>query len=162
MDRVISLLAALVGLIALGGAILVHVNGDAQRNQLAAEIAGLKAAISLTPTPAGPSATAPASVSEPASASAISEQAVAVASTPRAATPADMAPSSEASTEPDTAAQLKALFDTEGKTITEKTAGETMNKCVQGLESKVELLQSLAPAKPAAGQQQKPQSPQGR
>jgi hypothetical protein len=61
-----------------------------------------------------------------------------------------------------TAAQLKALLDTQGKTITEKTAGETMNKCVQGLEAKVELLQSLAPAKPAAQQQQKPQTPQGR
>jgi hypothetical protein len=55
-----------------------------------------------------------------------------------------------------TAAQLKALLDTQGKTITEKTAGDTMNKCVQGLEAKVELLQSLAPAKPA----QQPPQPQ--
>ena len=36
MDRVISLLAALVGLIALGGAILVHINADAERRDLAA------------------------------------------------------------------------------------------------------------------------------
>jgi hypothetical protein len=57
MDRVISLLAALVGLIALGGAILVHVNGDAQRNQLAAEIDGLKATIGATPTAAAPART---------------------------------------------------------------------------------------------------------
>jgi hypothetical protein len=57
-----------------------------------------------------------------------------------------------------TAAQLKALLDAEGKTITEKTAGDTMSKCVQTLESKVELLQSLAPAKPA---QQQPQ-PKGK
>ena len=56
-----------------------------------------------------------------------------------------------------TAAQLKTLFDTQGKTITDKTAGETMNKCVQGLQAKVDLLQSLAPAKPAAQQ-----TPQGR
>jgi len=35
MDRVISLLAALVGLIALGGAILVHTNSDTQRRELA-------------------------------------------------------------------------------------------------------------------------------
>jgi len=47
MDRVISLLAALVGLIALGGAILVHTNADAQRQQMATEIAQLKASVSL-------------------------------------------------------------------------------------------------------------------
>ena len=56
-----------------------------------------------------------------------------------------------------TAAQLKTLFDTQGKTITDKTAGETMNKCVQGVQTKVDLLQSLTPAKPAAQQ-----TPQGR
>ena len=47
MDRVISLLAALVALIALGGAILVHTNADAQRQQMATEIAQLKASVSL-------------------------------------------------------------------------------------------------------------------
>ena len=47
MDRVISLLAALVGLIALGGAILVHTNADTQRQQMATEIAQLKASVSL-------------------------------------------------------------------------------------------------------------------
>jgi hypothetical protein len=53
MDRVISLLAALVGLIALGGAILVHTNGDTQRQQMATEIAQLKASLALMgqPTP---------------------------------------------------------------------------------------------------------------
>jgi hypothetical protein len=53
MDRIISLLAALVGLIALGGAILVHTNGDAQRQQMATEIAQLKASLALMgqPTP---------------------------------------------------------------------------------------------------------------
>jgi hypothetical protein len=47
MDRIISLLAALVGLIALGGAILVHTNGDTQRQQFATEIAQLKASLAL-------------------------------------------------------------------------------------------------------------------
>lgn len=47
MDRIISLLAAFVGLIALGGAILVHTNGDAQRQEMATEIAQLKASLAL-------------------------------------------------------------------------------------------------------------------
>src|SRR6185369_10240387 len=51
MDRIISLLAALVGLIALGGAILVHTNGDAQRQQIATEIAQLKASLALMGQP---------------------------------------------------------------------------------------------------------------
>src|SRR4029079_6267126 len=49
-----------------------------------------------------------------------------------------------------TAAQLKTLLDTEMKTISDKPAGATMNKCVQAVQSKVQLLQSLAPAAPAA------------
>ena len=36
MDRIISLLAALVGLIALGGASIVHTNSDTQQQQVAA------------------------------------------------------------------------------------------------------------------------------
>jgi|GEM_PF-3199755 len=47
MDRIISLLAALVGLIALGGAILVHTNADTQRAQMAADIAQLKLSVGL-------------------------------------------------------------------------------------------------------------------
>ena len=47
MDRVISLLAALVGLIALGGALLVQINGETQRQQLAADMAQLKLQIGL-------------------------------------------------------------------------------------------------------------------
>lgn len=64
MDRVISLLAALVGLIALGGAILVHTNGDTQRNQMAAQIAQLKVSVDLLTqqTAGGRTALAPASV----------------------------------------------------------------------------------------------------
>lgn len=47
MDRMISLLAALVGLIALGGAILVHTNGDVQRTEMASQIAQLKVSVDL-------------------------------------------------------------------------------------------------------------------
>jgi len=67
MDRVISLLAALVGLIALGGAILVHTNADVQRREMATEIAQLKATIALsgsTPQVATP-VVAPATASAP-------------------------------------------------------------------------------------------------
>ena len=49
-----------------------------------------------------------------------------------------------------TSTQLKTLLDTEIKTITEKTAGETMNKCVQAVQSKVQLLENLTPAAPPA------------
>jgi hypothetical protein len=52
MDRIISLLAALVGLIALGGAILVHVNADTQRAEMAAEIAQIKATVGIGSVPA--------------------------------------------------------------------------------------------------------------
>ena len=47
MDRMISLLAALVGLIALGGAILVNTNGDVQRTEMASQIAQLKVSVDL-------------------------------------------------------------------------------------------------------------------
>jgi len=56
MDRVISLLAALVGLIALGGAILVHTNADTQRREMATEIAQLKTSIALTAGQSQPAA----------------------------------------------------------------------------------------------------------
>lgn len=45
MDRLIALLAALVGLIALGGALLVHNSATATMDRQATEIAGLKAAL---------------------------------------------------------------------------------------------------------------------
>ncbi len=48
MDRIISLLAALVGLIALGGAILVHTNVDAERQQMATDLAQMRLSIGLT------------------------------------------------------------------------------------------------------------------
>lgn len=45
MDRLIALLAALVGLIALGGALLVHNSATAVMSRQAAEIAALKTAV---------------------------------------------------------------------------------------------------------------------
>jgi len=103
MDRIISLLAALVGLIALGGAILVHVNGDAQRSELAAEIAGLKASLTspaaATPVPA-PEAVAIATPSS-------SSQVLAA----EASAAPSMLAAVASSAEPDTAAQLRALQD---------------------------------------------------
>ena len=47
MDRLIALLAALVALIGLGGALLVHNNATAVMTRQAAEIAQLKASLTL-------------------------------------------------------------------------------------------------------------------
>jgi hypothetical protein len=68
MDRVISLLAALVGLIALGGAILVHTNADVQRREMATEIAQLKTLIALTSGQPQPSIAPIVATAPPASA----------------------------------------------------------------------------------------------
>lgn len=43
-----------------------------------------------------------------------------------------------------TAPQLKALLDVQGKTITDATAGAMMKTCVQTLQSRADLLQSLS------------------
>jgi hypothetical protein len=64
-----------------------------------------------------------------------------------------------------TSAQLKTLLDAQSKTITDKTAGTTMNNCVHAIEAKVQLLQSLAGPAPAAKPSQpqpQTQQPQGR
>jgi hypothetical protein len=53
-----------------------------------------------------------------------------------------------------TAAQLKALFEAQAKTLDDKTAGPKMNACVQALQTKVKMMQSLSP--------QAPKQPQGR
>jgi hypothetical protein len=51
-----------------------------------------------------------------------------------------------------TAAQLKTLLEAQAKTITDKTAGETMNRCVAAIQSKIQMLQSFArPAQPPQG-----------
>jgi len=49
MDRLIALLAALVGLIALGGALLVHNSATATMQRQATEIAELREALAATP-----------------------------------------------------------------------------------------------------------------
>ena len=54
-------------------------------------------------------------------------------------------------------AHLKTLFDAQAKTITETNAGPTMNKCVQAIQSKFQLLQSLSGNAPAAPPQKKPE-----
>jgi hypothetical protein len=63
-----------------------------------------------------------------------------------------------------TAAQLKPLMEAQAKTLTQANAGPTMNKCAAAVQAKAALLQSLAPAKPAAAKpaQPKPAQPQGR
>lgn len=50
----------------------------------------------------------------------------------------------------ETAAQLKALFDSQAKTITDANAGGLMNSCAKDFQTKVELVNSLAPPPPAA------------
>ncbi len=64
-----------------------------------------------------------------------------------------------------TAAQIKALLDTQMKTLTQETAPKMMTACADAVADKFKLVDSVAsPAKPAAApapQQQKKQ-PQGR
>ncbi len=59
MDRLIALLAALVGLIALGGALLVHNNATATMQRQATEIAALRDALASA-APVAAQTTAPA------------------------------------------------------------------------------------------------------
>ena len=61
-----------------------------------------------------------------------------------------------------TAAQMKALFETQGKTITNANAGALMSDCAKAVQTKVDMLQSLAPPQPAAAKPAKPTPPQGR
>jgi hypothetical protein len=49
----------------------------------------------------------------------------------------------------ETAAQLKSLFEAQAKTITEANAGTLMNACIKNVQDKMQLVQSLSPAKPA-------------
>ena len=62
MDRLIALLAALVGLIALGGALLVHNSATIAQQRQATEIAQLKASISILTQQAPSGAQTPAPV----------------------------------------------------------------------------------------------------
>ena len=50
-----------------------------------------------------------------------------------------------------TGTQLKALLDQQAKTLTDQNAGATMTKCVQAIQTKVQLLQSLSKAAPPPG-----------
>jgi hypothetical protein len=48
-----------------------------------------------------------------------------------------------------TAAQLKSMLDAQGKGITDTTAGTMMKNCVQTMQNRSDLLQSLATPAPA-------------
>ena len=63
-----------------------------------------------------------------------------------------------------TAAQMKSLFDQQAKTITDANAGGLMGECVKGVESKIEMMQTLAAqdAPAPAPATRKPSNPQGR
>ena len=50
----------------------------------------------------------------------------------------------------ETAAQLKALFDAQAKSITDANAGGVMNNCAKDFQSKIELINSIAGPPPAA------------
>lgn len=60
------------------------------------------------------------------------------------------------------AAQMKAAFDQQGKTITDANAGPLMNDCVKPVLAKVQVLQSLSTESKSAPQAQSPAKPQGR
>lgn len=60
-----------------------------------------------------------------------------------------------------TAAQLKPIVEAQEKAITDATAGPTMNNCVKAIQAKVQMLQSLSPAAPAAATTPK-KKPEGR
>src|SRR6185312_8766954 len=111
MDRVISLLAALVGLIALGGAILVHTNADTQRQQMATEIAQLKASVSLLGNNTNTSAVQATASPQPSSAqpTASSAQPSAVQTAMAASVEPPAAAASKPSTEPGVDDALLAL-----------------------------------------------------
>ena len=65
-----------------------------------------------------------------------------------------------------TAAQMKALFEAQGKTITNENAGTLMSECAKAVQAKVEMLESFGPKQAPAAQpkaaQPKPAQPQGR
>jgi hypothetical protein len=62
MDRLIALLAALVGLIALGGALLVHNSATAVMQRQATEIAALQESVKSAPATTAPAQPAPVPV----------------------------------------------------------------------------------------------------
>jgi|GEM_PF-5175717 hypothetical protein len=61
-----------------------------------------------------------------------------------------------------TAAQMKAAFDQQGKTITDANAGPLMNDCVKPVLAKVQMLQAVSNDSKPAPQAQPPAQPEGR
>jgi len=61
-----------------------------------------------------------------------------------------------------TSAQMKAVMDQQGKTITDANAGPLMNDCVKPVLAKVQVLQSLSTGSKPAPLAQPPAQPQGR
>ncbi|HEX4296627.1 MAG TPA: hypothetical protein VHZ56_01260 [Devosia sp.] len=119
MDRVISLLAALVGLIALGGAILVHTNVDAERQQMASDIAQMRLSIGLMSQQQAPAVAvaeaapaapllAPSSMPPAAASSSAAPEALPVP-TPLVAAAAAPAPATASSEDETTVAELQTL-----------------------------------------------------
>jgi hypothetical protein len=161
MDRVISLLAALVGLIALGGAILVHVNADAERQDLAAQIAEIRTSLKTGAMPAA----APSTVASAALASAVSS--AEMSSVPEAsasASPEEAAASSPSSVldaagqisalqaqvaelEQQNASQASALADAEGRLAAASSSAPAI--AVQGTDALSPS--ALAPPSASAG-----------
>lgn len=66
----------------------------------------------------------------------------------------------------ETAAQMKALFDAQSKTITDTNAGALMGECVKAVQGRVQIIQTLAaqaqPPAPATPATKPPANPQGR
>jgi hypothetical protein len=161
MDRVISLLAALVGLIALGGAILVHTNADAQRTQMAAEIAQLKLSVGLLGQQQSPVKTAdaqspepilslePPSSSEPASSSATPVVALAPPAEPPSSAAAEASSTPASSGPPATDA-----VDVDVKALQDRLAAleqQTKQQASELQEAQAKLA-SMSSAPPAATQ----------
>jgi hypothetical protein len=61
-----------------------------------------------------------------------------------------------------TAAQMKAVMDAQGKTITDANAGPMMNDCVKPVLEKVQVLQTLSNESKPASPTQTPAQPEGR
>ena len=61
-----------------------------------------------------------------------------------------------------TAAQMKAVMDQQGKTLTDANAGTLMGQCVKPVQAKVQLLQTIAAQSRPAPPAKRPAQPDGR
>ena len=59
-------------------------------------------------------------------------------------------------------AGIEGPVESQGKTITNANAGALMSDCAKAVQTKVDMLQSLAPPQPAAAKPAKPTPPQAR